>query len=132
MLRTPAPLIGALDVENMIYYVLKILVSAVVIASISELAKRNASLAALLAALPLTSLLAFTWMKWDAVADDKIGTLSIQIFWLVIPSLILFVALWLLLRNGYPFWLSLAASCAATVAGYLALLPVLRKFGVTL
>ncbi len=46
----------------MLYYALKIAISAFIIVAIAELAKRSSTLAALLAALPLTSLLAFIWM----------------------------------------------------------------------
>ena len=114
------------------YFVLKILLSALIVATISELSKRNSSMAALLASLPLTSLLAFVWMKLDGVPSAQIGELSLQIFWLVIPSLLLFVLLWSLLRHGLAFWLALAVSCVATVLLYFALLPLLRKLGVQL
>lgn len=114
----------------MTYYLLKILVSGVVIATVSELAKRDLTLGALVAALPLTSLLAFLWMKFDGVPDEHIGGLSIQIFWLVIPSLVLFVGLWFLVRNGYSFWISLSVSGAITIAGYHGMLLALRKFGI--
>ncbi|ADE12340.1 DUF3147 family protein [Sideroxydans lithotrophicus] len=116
----------------MLYYALKVAVSAVVIVAIAEIAKRNIGIAALLAAIPLTSVLAFIWMHIEGGEPARIAELSGQIFWLVIPSLILFVLLPLLLRQGLGFWLSLALSLAATVACYLALLPVLRKLGVQL
>jgi hypothetical protein len=116
----------------MLYYALKVALSAVVIVAIAEIAKRNSGIAALLAAIPLTSVLAFIWMHIEGSEPARIAELSGQIFWLVMPSLILFVLLPLLLRQGQGFWLSLAISLAATVACYLALLPVLRKFGVQL
>ncbi len=116
----------------MLYYALKVGISAVLIVAISEIAKRNTGIAALLAALPLTSLLAFVWMHVEGAEAARVAELSGQIFWLVLPSLILFVLLPLLLRQGFGFWLSLVVSAAVTVAAYLALLPVLRKFGVQL
>ena len=116
----------------MLYYAIKILVSAVLIAAISEITKRSSGLAALLAALPLTSLLAFVWLHWEATPANDIADLSIQIFWLVIPSLLLFLLLPLMLRQGWNFWLSLALSMAATAGFYLALLPLLRRMGVQL
>jgi len=84
------------------------------------------------AALPLTSLLAFVWMRFDGASNAAIADLSGQIFWLVIPSLLLFVAFAFLLRHGMDFWLGLAISAGVTAAAYLALLPLLRKFGVQL
>jgi hypothetical protein len=116
----------------MLYYALKVCISAIVIVAIAEIAKRNTGIAALLAAIPLTSVLAFIWLHVEGGETARIAELSGQIFWLVIPSLILFVLLPLLLRQGLDFWLSLGLSIAATVICYLALLPFLRKFGVQL
>ena len=115
----------------MLHYALKIALSAMVIVAVSEIAKRNTGLAALLAALPLTSILAFVWMHLEGSPGAAIGALSSQIFWLVLPSLILFLTLPVLLRYGVNFWLSLALVLAATLACYIALLPLLRRFGVS-
>lgn len=116
----------------MLYYALKIAVSALVIVAVSELAKRHSGLAALLAALPLTSLLAFVWLRAEGVSAVSIGDLSTQIFWLVLPSLVFFLVLPALLRYGVNFWLSLLLSAAATLVCYLTMLPFLRKVGVQL
>ena len=116
----------------MLYYIIKIVVSAVLIATISEIAKRSTGLAALLAALPLTSVIAFIWLHVEGSRPEAIAVLSSQILWLVIPSLILFILLPVLLRYGLGFWASLVISMAATAGGYLALLPLLRRIGVGL
>jgi hypothetical protein len=116
----------------MLYYAFKVGISAIVIVAITEIAKRSTGFAALLAAIPLTSLLAFMWMHFEGVDSVRIADLSGQIFWLVLPSLVLFLLLPLLIRLGLEFWLSLAISVAATAACYLAMLPLLRKFGVQL
>jgi hypothetical protein len=116
----------------MLYYALKVGLSAIVIVAITEIAKRNSGFAALIAALPLTSLLAFVWLYVEGMEPARIADLSGQIFWLVLPSLLLFLLLPWLIRQGLGFWLSLALSIAATTACYLAILPVLRKFGVQL
>lgn len=114
------------------YYLIKVIVSALVVVAVSEIAKRHSGFAALVASLPLTSLLAFVWLHLEGEPAEKIAGLSWQIFWLVIPSLILFVLLPLLLRTGVGFWSSLAVSIAATAGTYLAALPLLRRFGVAL
>jgi hypothetical protein len=84
------------------------------------------------AAIPVTSLLAFVWLHIDASPPERIAELSTQIFWLVLPSLVLFLLLPMLLRHGLGFWTSLGLSMAATAGCYLALLPVLRRLGVEL
>jgi len=116
----------------MFYYTLKILISALLIVAISEIAKRSSGFAALVASLPLTSLLAMLWMHFDGVETDKIGELSQQIFWLVLPSLVFFLTFPLLLKQGLGFWLSLILSSSSTITVYFVLLPLLRKLGVQL
>ena len=116
----------------MLYYILKFVVSALIIVLVSEIAKRHSGFAALVASLPLTSLLAMIWMHFDGAESTQIAELSGQIFWLVLPSLLLFFLLPLLLKQGIGFWLSISFSIAATVACYFVLLPLLRRLGVQL
>jgi hypothetical protein len=116
----------------MLYYALKVIISALLIVAISEIAKRSTGFAALVASLPLTSLLAFIWLHVEASPPEKIAELSTQIFWLVIPSLLLFLLLPLFLKYGLNFWVSLGISVAATAGCYIAFLPLLRRMGVGL
>ena len=116
----------------MLYYALKVVISALVIVAISEVAKRSTGFAALIAALPLTSLLAFVWLHVEAASAERIASLSHQIFWLVLPSLVLFLLFPVLLQRGLGFWLSLSISVVATAACYFVLVPLLRRVGVTL
>ena len=94
----------------MLYYALKVIISAIVIVAIAEIAKRNTGLAALVASLPLTSLLAFIWLHIEGAEVSQIADLSKQIFWFVLPSLLFFVLLPIFLKHGLGFWLSLSLS----------------------
>ena len=100
------------------YYLIKVLISALLITLISELAKRNTTLAALMASLPFTSILAFIWLYADSGDTQAVASLARQIFWLVIPSLAFFVMLWWTLQIGLNFWLSLGVSMAITAVSY--------------
>ncbi len=111
-------------------YVAKVGISAVLIVFISEIAKRNSFWAAVLASLPITSILAFIWLFADTGDAVKVANLSNGIFWLVLPSLALFLVLPLLIRIGWGFWPSLATASAATVMAYMFMLWLLPKFGV--
>lgn len=111
-------------------YVLKVALSALVIVAVSEVAKRNSLWAAGLASLPLTSLLAFVWLYVDTRDTAAVATLSQDIFWLVLPSLVLFLALPLMLRTGWSFWSALGLSCVATAAAYTAMAWALSRAGV--
>ncbi len=114
----------------MIEYALKIVVTSALVVDISEVAKRSTLFGALIASLPLTSLLAFVWLYADTRDPGRIAALASGIFWLVLPSLVLFLALPILLRQGLGFWPSLAISMAMTAASYGAMLWVLKQAGV--
>jgi len=111
-------------------YALKIILSAIVLVAVAELAKRSSFWGAALASLPLTSLLAFVWLYLDTGEVQKVTALSQGIFWLILPSLVLFIALPVLLRLGVGFWLSLAISCLATAGAYVGMVRLLGVFGV--
>jgi hypothetical protein len=113
-------------------YTLKIVLSAAVLVAVSELAKRSSFWAAALASIPLTSLLAFVWLYVDTGDVQRVINLSNSIFWLVIPSLVLFIALPLLLRSGLNFWLSLFLASTATAISYVGMVKLLPLFGVKL
>ena len=116
----------------MLYLVIKTLLSAVIIVAISELGRRSSLLGALLASLPLTSLLAFLWLYRDTHDTAKIAALSTSIFWLVLPSLVLFLALPALLRRGVHFPAALALATVAMLAAYGAMLAGLRALHIKL
>ncbi len=99
-------------------YLVKVGITAVAVVIVAELAKRNSAFAALVASLPLTSLLAFVWLYLDTHDTSRVATLSADIFWLVIPSLALFLALPALLRAGWSFWPSLVLSSGVTALCY--------------
>jgi hypothetical protein len=111
-------------------YAIKIAVTAVVAVAVAEVAKRSPVWAALLASLPLTSILAFVWLYADTGDGERVAELAQGILWLVLPSLVLFVALPLMLRAGWSFWASLASSCAATAGAYLAMVWILGRMGI--
>ena len=113
----------------MLQYAIKTFISALLIVAVSELSKRSSLLGALLASLPLVSVLAMLWLYSDTGDVTRIATLSTQIFWLVLPSLVLFIALPVLLKNGLAFYPSLAISIGLTSVSYLLLIFVLKRCG---
>lgn len=124
---------GALPVEEkMFYYILKVALSAVVIVSVSEVAKRSSLFGALIAALPLTSLLAILWMYVEKVETEKIAQLSRSIFWLVLPSLVFFLAFPYLLHRGLHFWVSFVLSVTMTIGIYFLLLWILKAYNISI
>lgn len=96
-------------------FFIKTILSAVIIATASELGKRSSVLAAALIALPLTSILALSFLYLETKDLQKVSDLSYNIFWLVLPTLIFFVALPQLLKYGFDFWTALSISCAGLI-----------------
>jgi hypothetical protein len=116
----------------MVYLIIKTLLTAVIIVSISEIGKRYTTFAALLAALPLTSLLAMIWLYVDTKDPGSIADLSIAIFWLVLPTLLFFLILPWLIRHQYNFWLSLGISSSVMIIFYLGYAALGKKLGLPL
>ena len=116
---------------SIMLYVLKVLISALAIVGITELSKRSGTFwGGVLASLPLTSLLAFVWLYSDTGDVTQIAGLSWAIFWLVLPSLTLFVSLPVLLHRGFSFPIALCIAIVAMVAAYIVTALIVRRFGI--
>lgn len=116
----------------MLYLVLKALLSGVIIMAVSEIAKRSPAFGALVASLPLVSLLAIIWLWRDTADTKRIADHAEATFWYVLPSLPMFLAFPAMLRSGVPFWWALLVSCVLTFVLYLATISVAARFGVRL
>ncbi len=116
-------------VNRMIYYIIKLAITAILIVLISEISKRSTLIGGIVASIPIVSVLALTWLYIDTNDTEKISGLSISIFWFVIPSLALFISLPILLRKGINYYISILISIALTVICYYIMLILLNKFG---
>jgi hypothetical protein len=110
-------------------FALKVLVSAVLIAGASELGKRSTFAGALLISLPLSSLLALTWLYVETKDTARVAAMTGGIFWAILPSLLFFLILPVLLKRGWGYWPALGASCVSTAAGYAVYAAVMRRLG---
>ena len=116
----------------MSYYLIKISVTTILIIVISEIAKRSTFIGALLASVPLISLIAMFWLYVDTKDIAKVSNLATSVFWLVLPSLVLFATLPPLLKQDIGFYLSISISLGLTVASYWLLFIVLNYYGIKL
>ena len=114
------------------YYIVKIVITTALIVAISEIAKRSSFFGALLASIPLVSVLGMVWLYVDTKDPGKISALSISVFWLVLPSLALFVSLPLLLKQGINFYISIIIAISITVFCYWLMILVLNHLGIRL
>jgi F0F1-type ATP synthase assembly protein I len=121
-------LVGPPDLSIMQYFI-KVIVSAILIVVISEISKRSSLWGAVVASLPVVSIIAFMFLYQETKDVNKVMDLSKDIFWLVIPSLALFISLPLLLKKGIDFYPALGTSCVITLGCYLLMNQVMKYFG---
>lgn len=114
----------------MLQYGIKVIVTAILVVCISEAAKRWTFLGAVIASLPLTSVLAMIWLYIDTRSVEKVSELSWGIFWIAVPSLIFFILFPTFAKIGWRFWPSLGTSVLGTAIGYLTYIKCLGLLGV--
>ena len=113
------------------YLVIKTIVTALVIVAISEIARRSSLFAGVLASIPLTSVLAMTWLYFDTRNVKSVIELSNSVLLLIPPSIIFFLTFPFLLKK-IDFLISLAISILLTAITYWIYISLLTKFGVKL
>jgi hypothetical protein len=116
----------------MLYLAMKAALSGIIIAVVSEVAQRRPGLGALIVSLPLVSILAIIWLWRDTSDVARIAAHAEATFWLVLPTLPMFLVLPALLRSGTDFWPALLGCCALTMALYLLAAWLLPRFGISI
>lgn len=114
----------------MLYLATKALISGIVIAAASEVARRWPGIGGLIVSLPLVSLLTFIWVWQDTRSSDKVAELALGAFWFFLPSMPLFLVLPAMLRAGIGFWTAFILAVAGTAMLYVAMFWIAPKIGV--
>ena len=115
----------------MSFLVVKYLASAAVVVAVSEIAKRSDRLGALIAALPLVTLLTLCWLHLEQQGTVKENRHAWLTFWYVLPSLPMFLV-FPRLNQHLGFWWALTAGAVITVLAFLAVALIARGLGTTL
>lgn len=116
----------------MFYLIVKAAISGLIVAIVSEVARRFPSFGALIVSLPLVSLLAVMWLWRDTADVGRIGAHMQATFWYVLPSLPLFLIVPAMLHRGIGFWEALGAGCLLTILLYFVMAAALARFGIRL
>ncbi len=116
----------------MFYLALKAALSGVLIAVASTLARRYPGIGALVASLPLVSVLGMMWLWHDRPDTENMAAHVGATFWYILPSLPMFLLIPALLRHGVGFWAALALGCGLTVILYAAMTAIAPRFGLQL
>ncbi|MCB0363315.1 MAG: DUF3147 family protein, partial [Bdellovibrionales bacterium] len=111
-------------------FCINLILSSLIIAFVVEISRRSTFLAATLVAFPLTSILALCFLYLETNDPHKVIHLSLSIFWLVLPTLVFFVALPVLLKAGFSFWPSLVGASSTLLLVFLGYRWFLDHFGV--
>lgn len=116
----------------MTYLLIKAAISGVIIALVSDIARRSPGFGALVASLPLVSILGMIWLWRDTGDRARIADHAQATFWFVLPSLPMFLLVPWLLRSGIGFWPAIGLGCVLTVGLYLAMIRFGHIVGVNL
>lgn len=113
----------------MLELALKGIIAGVLVVAATEASRRSTAAAAILVSLPLTSIIALAVLWVDTGDERQVMDLSWAILWIVLPSVVLFVALPLLMRAGVHFWMALPIACAIMAVAYWLYAQVLERVG---
>lgn len=113
-------------------FLIKTLISALIIASVSIISKKMPFIGAIIISLPITSMLALAWLYRDTGDATKVMQLSNSIALMVLPSIVFFIALSLLLKFNLKMSHSMLIASVLMIAAYNVYTLILRKFGINL
>ncbi len=113
-------------------FAVRAIVSGVIVAIVAIIARRYPAMGALIASLPLISILAMIWL-WRDTGDTELLAGHVQAnFFYVIQSLPMSLLIPIKLRQGVKYWASLSAGMALTIVLYIATIPIAARFGIKL
>jgi len=112
-------------------FLFKLFFTATIIVIISEIAKHYDRLAALVASLPLVTLITLFWLYYENQPEEKIANHAYYTFWYVIPTLPMFVFFpWAI--KVFGFWITFILSIFLTIIIFFLYATILKKFGINL
>jgi hypothetical protein len=115
----------------MLWIITKCLITAAIVVAVSEVAKRSDRICALLASLPLVTLLALTWLYIEKQPAEKISNHAWYTFWYVLPTLPMFLA-FPRLFSRFGFWPALGLSAIITIVCFALFAWAVRPWGIKL
>ena len=116
----------------MAWYIIKIVLTAVVIVVVSEISKRLPLLGSLIASLPLISVLGMVWIFQETKSSQKLISHAEGTFWYVLPSLPMFLVMPWMMKKGISFYLSLGVGILLTIILYVIMTKLLSRFGLNI
>ena len=116
----------------MLLFVIKAVISGLLVATISLIAKRYPGWGGLVASLPLVSLLSMLWLYGETRDTERVADLAMGAFWFFLPSIPMFLVIPMMLRSGFSFGLTMGVAIVLTMALYAAMGLIAPRLGITL
>lgn len=111
-------------------FAIRALLSGIIIALIAFVGRKAPAAGALIASLPLISILGMIWL-WRDTGDRKLlADHAEATFFFVLPSLPMFLLIPWMLRGGFGFWVAMGSGIALTLLLYLFTAMLAARFGV--
>jgi hypothetical protein len=111
-------------------FAIRAILSGIIIALIAYIGKKAPAAGALVASLPLISILGMIWLWRDTADTSLLADHAEATFYFVLPSLPMFLLIPWMLRSGHDFWLSLGAGIVLTVILYFITAMLAARIGV--
>nr|WP_321238252.1 DUF3147 family protein [uncultured Tolumonas sp.] len=115
----------------MFYLISKYLITAGMVVLISELAKKSDRIGALVASLPLITILTLVWLFIEGQPESKISNHAYYTFWYVIPTLPMFI-LFPYFMSRFGFIMTLVISILLTAVMFILFAALVKRFGINL
>ena len=119
-------------ITNMSFFLIKYLITAFVIVSISEIAKHSDKLGALISSLLIVTILVMMWLYIEKQPVDKIANHAFYTFWYVIPTLPMFLIIPFIISKGYPFLIALIVGIVVTFICFIITVYIAGLYGIDL
>ena len=116
----------------MLIFLLKAIVSGILVATISSVAKRYPGWGGLVASLPLVSVLSMIWLYGETRSAERVAQLSLGALWFFLPSIPMFLVIPALLRAGVGFVVTMIIACVMTMILYAAMSWIAPRVGISL
>ena len=98
----------------MLFLIIKIIVTAILIVLISEIAKVNDKLGGLISAMPIITLLVILWMYYDGNSDEKISSHMSYTLLYIVPTIPMFL-IFPFVISKFGFYIAFLISILVTV-----------------
>jgi hypothetical protein len=114
------------------YIVMKIMVSAIVIGVVTEVARRFPSYGGIVAALPLVSLLSIIWLYFQGEQNTTLSKFALGVLWGFPATAVLLLIVYLSLKHSFSFFISIGFGLCGWIIFILAQEFTLKHVGISL